>query len=76
MISRLTRGSRAAEAEFDALLADAAGGCDCGHDHEHGVLGHPPVPDCAVEGAGVEGIAADSADCPHTCATCVLSQLR
>jgi hypothetical protein len=60
---------RVAEAEIDAVLAAAGGGCDCGHDH--GAEVHPePAAACA----GGADAGADS--CPHTCAACVLSTLR
>jgi hypothetical protein len=68
---------RAREAEFDAMLAAAGGGCNCGTDH--GAGGHPARPgatdaassadpDCPADGHG--------ATCAHDCAACVLSQLR
>jgi hypothetical protein len=67
---------RAREAEFDAMLAAAGGGCNCGTDH--GTGGHPARsqatpggsadPDCPADGHG--------AACAHDCAACVLSQLR
>jgi hypothetical protein len=62
---------RVAEAEIDAVLAAAGGGCDCGHDHEghdHGGEAHPATPAATC--------AADAPDCTHTCEACVLSTLR
>jgi hypothetical protein len=63
---------RAAGAELDAILIEAAGSCDCGQDHL--VAGqHIPAADStdtpAACGAATE-------DCAHTCDTCVLTKLR
>ena len=63
---------RVREAELDALLTAAGGGCDCGTDH--GATAHPAHPvhsatePCSTDGRGHS--------CAHDCAACVLSQLR
>jgi hypothetical protein len=65
--------ARRAEAELDAQLIAAAGhSCDCGHDHQADATPHgtqSTAPSTACE-------ASPDADCPHTCASCVLAQLR
>jgi hypothetical protein len=65
---------RQAEAQLDQALIAAAGGvaCDCGHDHAadgtlHAVSTTDEKATCG---------APQDADCPHTCESCVLAQLR
>jgi hypothetical protein len=65
------------EAELDAVLAAAGGGCDCGHDH--GGAGHADHADPATTpdtapGAAVSECASGTPDCAHNCAACVLAR--
>jgi hypothetical protein len=59
---------QASEAQLDAVLHAAGGGCDCGHDH--GPAGEHPAAEaeaCASPGG---------TECTHSCATCVLAGQR
>jgi hypothetical protein len=63
---------RLQEAELDQTLLGAMS-CDCGHDHAaDGTMdGSAPAAPPAVPCDAVP-----DTDCPHTCASCVLAQLR
>ncbi len=72
LIASVGRQAReTAAAELDGLLAEAAGGCDCGHDHSAELHGAAPAEASCPSPSGEAGH-----ECNHTCDACVLSQLR